>query len=194
MSTYLALCDWFFLLWHLPLCLFLSATLLLWLAFMHILQCLDPLLHGRCSFFFTWSGRAKWRWSFYPFLLAENLSRFVYVIYYWKYGNLCEVFLCSFYSIDTAVWTVFLFALSLDEWTNFLERVDCKSEEELRRNEELEEELRLWASYRGQTLTRTGTTLKSGWRTSDSSNLANCTLSWFSYTALQDTQLHLTWF
>ncbi|ONK73450.1 uncharacterized protein A4U43_C04F31620 [Asparagus officinalis] len=42
-----------------------------------------------------------------------------------------------------------------DEWTNFLERVDCKSEEELRRNEELEEELRLWASYRGQTLTRT---------------------------------------
>ncbi|KAJ8436465.1 hypothetical protein Cgig2_000450 [Carnegiea gigantea] len=42
-----------------------------------------------------------------------------------------------------------------DEWDNFLERVNCKSEEELRYNEELEEELRLWASYRGQTLTRT---------------------------------------
>ncbi|XP_073011605.1 callose synthase 3-like [Typha latifolia] len=42
-----------------------------------------------------------------------------------------------------------------DEWTNFLERVECKTEEELRRSEELEEELRLWASYRGQTLTRT---------------------------------------
>ncbi|GAB4835146.1 Callose synthase 3 [Ancistrocladus abbreviatus] len=42
-----------------------------------------------------------------------------------------------------------------DEWTNFLERVNCKSEEELKRSEELEEELRLWASYRGQTLTRT---------------------------------------
>lgn len=43
-----------------------------------------------------------------------------------------------------------------DEWKNFLERVDCRSEEELRRHEDLEEELRLWASYRGQTLTRTG--------------------------------------
>uniref|UniRef100_A0AAU6MVS9 1,3-beta-glucan synthase n=1 Tax=Paeonia lactiflora TaxID=35924 RepID=A0AAU6MVS9_PAELC len=42
-----------------------------------------------------------------------------------------------------------------DEWTNFLERVGCKSEEELRENEDLEEELRLWASYRGQTLTKT---------------------------------------
>ncbi|XP_010265915.1 PREDICTED: callose synthase 3 [Nelumbo nucifera] len=42
-----------------------------------------------------------------------------------------------------------------DEWTNFLERVGVESEEELRRNDELEEELRLWASYRGQTLTRT---------------------------------------
>lgn len=42
-----------------------------------------------------------------------------------------------------------------DEWTNFLERTKCHSEEELRQSEELEEELRLWASYRGQTLTRT---------------------------------------
>uniref|UniRef100_A0A0D9WUD4 1,3-beta-glucan synthase n=1 Tax=Leersia perrieri TaxID=77586 RepID=A0A0D9WUD4_9ORYZ len=42
-----------------------------------------------------------------------------------------------------------------DEWKNFLERVDRKSEEELREDETLEEELRLWASYRGQTLTRT---------------------------------------
>ncbi|XP_073000931.1 callose synthase 3-like [Typha latifolia] len=42
-----------------------------------------------------------------------------------------------------------------DEWTNFLERTGCKSEEELRGSEELEEKLRLWASYRGQTLSRT---------------------------------------
>ncbi|GJM97378.1 hypothetical protein PR202_ga14300 [Eleusine coracana subsp. coracana] len=42
-----------------------------------------------------------------------------------------------------------------DEWKNFLERVERKTEEELREDEELEEELRLWASYRGQTLTRT---------------------------------------
>ncbi|KAJ8467932.1 hypothetical protein OPV22_030484 [Ensete ventricosum] len=42
-----------------------------------------------------------------------------------------------------------------EQWTNFLERVDCKTEEELKASEELEEELRLWAAYRGQTLTRT---------------------------------------
>ncbi|KAL6645417.1 hypothetical protein ACP70R_017025 [Stipagrostis hirtigluma subsp. patula] len=40
-----------------------------------------------------------------------------------------------------------------DEWKNFQERVGW--EEELKDNEELKEELRLWASYRGQTLTRT---------------------------------------
>ncbi|CAK9177419.1 unnamed protein product [Ilex paraguariensis] len=42
-----------------------------------------------------------------------------------------------------------------DEWDNFLERVGCTSEEELKGNAKLEEELRLWASYRGQTLTKT---------------------------------------
>lgn len=46
--------------------------------------------------------------------------------------------------------------ISLDEWKNFLERVNCSTEEELRGVAELEEELRLWASYRGQTLTKTG--------------------------------------
>ncbi|KAE9584923.1 putative 1,3-beta-glucan synthase [Lupinus albus] len=40
-----------------------------------------------------------------------------------------------------------------DEWKNFLERFGDNSEEKLRG--ELEEELRLWASYRGQTLTKT---------------------------------------
>nr|XP_025887034.1 LOW QUALITY PROTEIN: callose synthase 2 [Solanum lycopersicum] len=42
-----------------------------------------------------------------------------------------------------------------DEWENFLERVDCLTEDGLRGNTRLEEELRLWASYRGQTLTKT---------------------------------------
>lgn len=43
-----------------------------------------------------------------------------------------------------------------DEWNNFLERVKCSNEEELRGSDELEDQLCLWASYRGQTLTRTG--------------------------------------
>ncbi|XP_022729404.1 callose synthase 3-like isoform X1 [Durio zibethinus] len=42
-----------------------------------------------------------------------------------------------------------------DEWNNFLERTKQNSEEELKESPELEEQLRLWASYRGQTLTRT---------------------------------------
>ncbi|KAK9078560.1 hypothetical protein SSX86_002617 [Deinandra increscens subsp. villosa] len=42
-----------------------------------------------------------------------------------------------------------------DEWTNFLERRGCYGIDELLGNEELEDELRLWASCRGQTLTRT---------------------------------------
>ncbi|XP_047321239.1 callose synthase 3-like [Impatiens glandulifera] len=42
-----------------------------------------------------------------------------------------------------------------DEWNNFLERMKCINEEELRGSDELEEQLRLWASYKGQTLTRT---------------------------------------
>ncbi|KAK7401550.1 hypothetical protein VNO78_13118 [Psophocarpus tetragonolobus] len=40
-----------------------------------------------------------------------------------------------------------------DEWKNFVQRFDYKSEEKLRVEDE--EELRLWASYRGQTLTKT---------------------------------------
>ncbi|XP_028555016.1 callose synthase 3 isoform X2 [Dendrobium catenatum] len=42
-----------------------------------------------------------------------------------------------------------------DEWNNFLERVNHDSEEELKSDTDLQEELRLWASYRGQTLSRT---------------------------------------
>ncbi|MFQ6625924.1 hypothetical protein Gotur_004602 [Gossypium turneri] len=42
-----------------------------------------------------------------------------------------------------------------DEWNNFLERVERNNEEELKESPELQEKLRLWASYRGQTLTRT---------------------------------------
>ncbi|KAL8495893.1 hypothetical protein ACS0TY_019858 [Phlomoides rotata] len=42
-----------------------------------------------------------------------------------------------------------------DEWENFLERVGCSHEDDLKGDSRLEEELRLWASYRGQTLTKT---------------------------------------
>lgn len=47
------------------------------------------------------------------------------------------------------------FIFLLDEWENFLERMNCESLEGLK-EEGKEEELRNWASYRGQTLSRTG--------------------------------------
>ncbi|XP_059074532.1 callose synthase 3 [Cryptomeria japonica] len=42
-----------------------------------------------------------------------------------------------------------------DEWKNFLERVECETEEEVLGDQKKKQELRHWASYRGQTLTRT---------------------------------------
>lgn len=49
------------------------------------------------------------------------------------------------------------FSFVLDEWKNFLERIKCKSDEEFQAKiDELEEDLCQWASYRGQTLARTG--------------------------------------
>ncbi|TVU11853.1 hypothetical protein EJB05_45462 [Eragrostis curvula] len=42
-----------------------------------------------------------------------------------------------------------------DEWKNFLERMYCKNEQELNAIDQSKEKVRLWASYRGQTLTRT---------------------------------------
>lgn len=47
----------------------------------------------------------------------------------------------------------------LDEWKNFLERMGCKNLYALKK-EGKEEELRNWASFRGQTLSRTGETNK----------------------------------
>jgi len=42
-----------------------------------------------------------------------------------------------------------------DEWKNFLERVSCETEGHVLEQNDKVEELRLWASYRGQTLSRT---------------------------------------
>ncbi|KAJ0623230.1 putative 1,3-beta-glucan synthase [Helianthus annuus] len=42
-----------------------------------------------------------------------------------------------------------------DEWENFLERVGYKNEDELKDHPDMADHLRHWASYRGQTLTKT---------------------------------------
>ncbi|RLN46434.1 hypothetical protein BBJ28_00008407 [Nothophytophthora sp. Chile5] len=47
----------------------------------------------------------------------------------------------------------YLTKIHQEEWDNFLERVDVSSAEEAQKN--YPEEIRLWASYRGQTLART---------------------------------------
>eukprot|EP00743_Colponemidia_sp_Colp-15_P007376 GILK01007964.1.p1 GENE.GILK01007964.1~~GILK01007964.1.p1 ORF type:complete len:1684 (-),score=272.07 GILK01007964.1:169-4602(-) len=47
----------------------------------------------------------------------------------------------------------YLQTIHKQEWTNFLERIGCRSEEEAIEQKPME--VRLWASYRGQTLART---------------------------------------
>lgn len=44
----------------------------------------------------------------------------------------------------------------LDEWNNFMERMNCKKELDVWENEENVLHLRYWVSLRGQTLCRTG--------------------------------------
>ena len=44
----------------------------------------------------------------------------------------------------------------LDEWNNFLERINCKNDSEVWETEENILQLRHWVSLRGQTLCRTG--------------------------------------
>lgn len=52
----------------------------------------------------------------------------------------------------------FFGVLLLDEWENFLERIDRggSDDAEIQENSSDALELRFWASYRGQTLARTG--------------------------------------
>lgn len=45
----------------------------------------------------------------------------------------------------------------LDEWDNFMERINCKEDSEIYDNEESTLQLRHWVSLRGQTLCGTGT-------------------------------------
>jgi hypothetical protein len=47
------------------------------------------------------------------------------------------------------------FATSLDEWSNFLERIGVEPDDEAAVKGRMDD-IRLWASYRGQTLARTG--------------------------------------
>lgn len=68
---------------------------------------------------------------------------FVKISLIYTLTNLCEKYAC------------FFFFFSLDEWKNFLERMDCASLDGLK-DEGKEEDLRKWASFRGQTLSRTG--------------------------------------
>jgi len=92
----------------------------------------------------------------FPFF--STYKKFTQVIIFSLSYHLLElIFMQIFWVCPLSTETDFLCTnLIEDEWKNFLERVGCKNEEGLREDEELEEKLRLWASYRGQTLTRTG--------------------------------------
>lgn len=85
------------------------------------------------------------------FYLQKIFPGFIYSVFDFWY---CY---CYGYMLDlewrTLIWTTILMT---DEWDNFLERIGCNNEEDIKLDPNLEEDLRLWASYRGQTLTKTG--------------------------------------
>jgi len=68
----------------------------------------------------------------------------------------------------------------VDEWNNFMERINCKRESEVWGNEENVLQLRHWASLRGQTLCRTGNLIiTSVLFLSNMDDLANLQMSFF---------------
>ena len=81
-----------------------------------------------------------------------------------RFSQVCSFFtgclkvscICSGVILEIPRINIYYNSNSADEWENFLQRVGCQNEDDLKGTPELEEELRLWASYRGQTLTKTG--------------------------------------
>lgn len=124
------------------------------------MQCTHTILSRGSSVFQETTQWGKRRWYFGLVLSSENLSRWrhlftsIYVSFcsrrkiHRTYGRLgLKWFLLTVGS---------RLCLSADEFDNFLERINVTSEHEIWDNEEYENELRHWASYRGQTLSRTG--------------------------------------
>ena len=74
----------------------------------------------------------------------------------WRLKKDLELFLLSWIvSLRDCAWTISI----ADEWENFLERIGrgaSTGEAELQESSSDSLELRFWASYRGQTLARTG--------------------------------------
>ena len=71
---------------------------------------------------------------------------------------LLQLFCCNFsigYSYHILKLDIRHFHLT-DEWNNFMERINCKKDNEIWENEENILQLRHWVSLRGQTLCRTG--------------------------------------
>lgn len=88
----------------------------------------------------------------------HSSQREVSIIFYMQ-----KIFPGYYFSECFSYIVVYLFGLSrsnwfsyfLDEWKNFLERMGCENLDGLK-DKSKEEDLRNWASYRGQTLGRTG--------------------------------------
>ncbi|XP_022146133.1 callose synthase 1 [Momordica charantia] len=86
---------------------------------------------------------------------VQNMLSFSILTPYYSEDVLFSINLLELPNEDGVSILFYLQKIFPDEWTNFLERVQCISEDELRSNEELEEQLRHWVSYRSQTLTKT---------------------------------------
>lgn len=83
----------------------------------------------------------------------------VYQLYSTSRRSFQVTFLLDVYfrNFITKFLSLILHNFRTDEWNNFMERINCKRESEVWGNEENVLQLRHWASLRGQTLCRTGT-------------------------------------
>ena len=121
----------------------------------YFIQHNNSIFHGRSEVFW-WRTLFKSRWVVHPFLHAKDISRYIAKLSFDCYRNCLHWFIwkhtgipyvTKIYQNETSIFRYWGILMILDEWKNFSERIGPKI---------TNDEIRYWASYRGQTLSRTG--------------------------------------
>lgn len=109
-------------------------------------QHLDSILWWGDFIFQNWPSVRKWRWNLSHVLLTDYFPRLIIT------PSLVSLTLWKWMS----KWLTDHLVALLDEWNNFLERINCRKDSKIWENEEKVLQVRYWVSLRAQTLQRTG--------------------------------------